>query len=189
MKYIAHDNETGGIGHDKSLLTSYFAVLDKDFCLIDELYLHTKPQNGIYNITAEALSINGIDLIKHDKMALTESENGKLLRDFLIKNSDKGADKLQPLGHNVAFDLEFIYAKLLNKKEAQKYISYRVRDTGTVGAFLIDCGIIPSTVSGSLKSFSDYFKITPIGGLHDAEVDTWLSIEVYKEMIKLIKKS
>jgi hypothetical protein len=70
MKFLALDCETGGIGLDKSLLTTYLAVYsfhrkEMEFVIEDELYLYTKPNDGIYSYTAEALSINKIDLIQY----------------------------------------------------------------------------------------------------------------------------
>lgn len=186
-KYLATDAETGGIGHDKSLLTAYFLVLDENFNKIDDLHLRVKPNAGApYVVSAEALEINKIDLVQHDRIAITESEAGGLLRQFLVRNTiGHRPIKLIPLGQNVMFDMEFYYAHLLNKKECQKYISYRCADTATVGQFLKDQGKIPETVTGSLESFMTHFSIKYTDRPHEEFSDTWAAVDVYREMLKL----
>lgn len=108
FRYIALDVETGGIGLDKSLLTAYFAVMDQNMTILDELYLHTKPDDGIYQVTADALRINGINLVDHESVAITYKEAGQKLYSFLSKHSAGGQYKMIPIGHNVAFDIKFL---------------------------------------------------------------------------------
>ena len=85
--FLAIDTETGGIGSDKSLLTAYFLILDKDFKIVDDLLLLTRPEDGVYRVTSDALKINGINLIEHDSKAVFYKKAGTLLYDFLIKNN------------------------------------------------------------------------------------------------------
>lgn len=190
-KYIALDCETGGlIPKTASLLTMYLQVLDKDLNPLDSLYLRVKPNDGVYQTTGESLSINKIDLVEHDKIAIIYSKAGQELRDFLIKHSDSGKIKLIPVGHNVPFDLEFLYELLLNKKEAQKYVSYRILDTSASTQFLKSCGLIPESVSGSLKSLVEYFQIpgpeTHGGKFHTADQDVFMTVQVLKHLISLV---
>ncbi len=189
-KYIALDTETGGIGHDKALLSVYFMTLDRDFNFIDSLMLNVKPNDGIYNVTAEALNINKINLVDHDKYSLTYSAAGGLLRDYLIKHTDSDKTKLIPIGHNVSFDLDFLYSKLLNKTEAQKYLSYRILDTGVIAQFFKALGIMPESVTGSLGSLVKHFNIlgpeASGGTFHTADMDTIMTVEVLKAMIDII---
>jgi DNA polymerase III alpha subunit (gram-positive type) len=183
--YIAVDTETGGIGSDVSLLTAYIAVLDKQMNIIDELDLAVKPDSGIYNVTAEALNINKINLIEHDAKAITLGKAGELFREFLMKHSPNGSIKLLPLGHNVAFDMDKLYQHVLNKKEAQKYISYRVLDTGSTGNFLKAAGLIPEAISGGLGTYAEYYKVQK-REQHIAKNDVLLTIDVMKAMMKQI---
>lgn len=185
--YIACDTETGGIGPDVSLLTAYLAILDEEFNIIDELDLAIKPDNDIYHVTAEALGINKIDLIKHQAVAITRGKAGELLRDHLVKNSDNGKIKLIPLGHNVAFDMEKLYENILNKKEAQKYVSYRTLDTGSTGRFLITAGYIPDSVTGSLGSYVEHLGVKKREA-HTARGDVEMTVDVMKAMIALLPK-
>lgn len=186
--YLATDVETGGIGSDVSLLTAYLAVLDENFEIIGELDLAIKPDNKIYHVTAEALRINKINLIAHDAADTTVSPGkaGELMREFLIKHSNNGALKLIPLGHNVAFDMDNLYRNVLNKKEAQNYVSYRTLDTGSTGRFLITVGLIPDTVSGSLGSYVKHFGVKEREA-HTARGDVEMTVDLMKEMIALVK--
>lgn len=185
--YLAVDTETGGIGPEVSLLTAYLAVLDENFEFLGDLDLAIKPDNDIYHVTAEALKINKIDLVKHQETAITSGKAGELLREFLISWTTNGATKLIPLGHNVAFDMEKIYQNILNKKEAQKYVSYRTLDTGSTGRFLITAGLIPESVTGSLGSYVKHLGV-PQRESHTARGDVEMTVDVMRAMMKLVKR-
>lgn len=186
--YLATDVETGGIGPEVSLLTAYIAILDENFEIMDELHLAMRPDDNIYHVTAEALAINKIDLIKHDKADTTVSfgKAGELFRALIQLHSDNGKRKLIPLGHNVTFDMENLYRNVLNKKEAQKYISYRVLDTGSAGRFLITVGLIPETVTGSLGSYVEHFKVEKREA-HTAYGDVMMTVDLMKAMINRVR--
>lgn len=183
--YLTMDVETGGIGKDKSLLTAYFGLLDESFKLVDFLLLHVKPNDGIYSITAEALSINGIDLINHDKTALTENQAAPVLYEWLKKSSKDGSTKLIPIGHNVYFDIDFVVLKLINKKTWDKFVTYRTLDTGTVGLFLMKAGLIPE-ISASLGSLAKHFGVE--FKAHTADGDALATAECMKRMLDLARK-
>lgn len=236
MKYLVLDTETGGIGPEVSLLSAYFRVLDENLNLLDELELFLKPNDGLYKVTAEALGINKIDLVEHEKKAITYREGGTKLFDFLQRNSmnikyfiPEGTDikdianlrkitessgrymsvdrteaikanwnliknisstiestieKLEPLGHNVAFDIIKIKDNLISEGSWLKYVSYRLLDTGVIGNYLKKTGRIPKEISGSLGSYCDHFKVDKTKA-HDAKGDVIMTIEVFKEMLKL----
>lgn len=186
MKYIAIDTETGGISNDTSLLTVYALILNDQLIPQDELYLYLKPKHKIYHVEVEALIVNGINLIEHDKIAITKSDGGQLFRDFLIRNNPNGTDKFIPIGQNIFFDLDKIYTHLLDKKEAEKYISYRLIDTGCNTQFLKTMGLIPDEVSGGLQSMVKHYGITQLPA-HDAKNDVLMTIEVLKAQIEQIK--
>ena len=187
FRYLALDVETGGIGSDKSLLTAYFSVMDQDMVTLDELYLHTKPDNGVYAVTAEALRINGINLIEHESMALPYREAGQALYSFLSKHSANGQYKLIPVGHNVSFDIKFLCEKLISENSWRHHCSYRVRDTGILGNSLMDAGRIPESISGSLGSYLEFFRVKPEGALHDAKTDATSCVRLYSKMLELLR--
>ena len=87
-KYIVFDVETGGIGLDKSLLSACFLycqydVKNDEYEIIDGLDLKIKPNDDVYHVTAQGMQINGIDLVEHDKVAITEKQAGTKLYDKL----------------------------------------------------------------------------------------------------------
>ncbi len=180
--YIALDCETGGIGLDKSLLTFYFQILNKDFKPVDELYLFLKPNDGIYRITCESMIINKIDLVEHDKIAITYKQAGSQLYNFLKINYAGKDNRYIPVGHGMSGDLQQIWDKLISRDTWETFVSYRRLDTSVVCQFLRTCGIFPDTISGSLESLIDYFKL-PKGSLHDAKYDTLQTVEILKRLI------
>lgn len=189
-KFLTIDNETGGIDHGKSLLTVYLGLFDQDFKYIDELYLYLKPPDGAYVCTAESLRINKINLIEHDKVAVSYKDGATLLYNFINKHSENGKIKLVPVGQNVTFDINHIHDKLLQKKNWDKFCSYRIRDTGVLGGVLQDAGLIPETISGGLSTLLDHFKIPyEKSQLHDAKVDAICTLRLYEAMLALLKEA
>lgn len=185
-QYLATDTETGGVTSGVSLLTVYFAVLDASLNVIDELQLKLKPSDGIYHVTGEALGVNRIDLVEHDKAAITKSEAGALLYNFLNKHSPQGATKLIPVGHNVAFDLQIIYSELLNKQTMQRFVSYRMLDTGVIAQFLKLTDVIPEEVSGGLGSLVKLFGVEQREA-HNEKADTLMTVDVLKAMTRVVE--
>lgn len=189
-KYIATDIETGGIDDKVSLLTAYFIILNSNLDELATLSLALKPNNGApYVLEAEGMGVNKINIVEHDKVAVSMSEGGRQFREFIKDWSNDGEIKLIPLGQNVPFDIRKLNMELLNKKESDKYISYRVLDTAVIHQFLQQLGLMPANVSGSLSSLIEYFEIKLPGNPHEAEYDTRAAVEVYKKQLALIPKA
>jgi len=162
MKYLAFDVESGGVTDDHSLLSVYFAVIDEDLkTLYGELDLLVKPDDGNYVVSAQALEVNKIDLISHDKIAIPESKAGTMLYNFLKLHAPDGTVKLTPLGHNIAFDVQFIKKHLVNKAFNQ-YVSYRMLDTSSIIQFLKLTGMVSRDLAGSLSEIAAHFGISTI---------------------------
>jgi DNA polymerase III alpha subunit (gram-positive type) len=190
QKYIAFDTETGGLRAKQcSLLTVYFVVLDNDLkTVLGELDLKIKPNAGEpYSVTSEALAVNKINLIDHDKEAITESEASQRLYKFLNTINPDGQDKLVPVGHNEYFDEEFIKERLLASHNWSKFISYRRLDTGTVAEFLKVAGLMPRTVGSGLGKLCEYFDIN-FPDAHTAKGDTMATVKLLRKMLALAKK-
>ena len=183
MKYLAFDVESGGVTDDHSLLSAYFVVIDEDLKKVyGELDLLVKPDNGNYVITPQALEVNKIDLIAHDKIAITESKAGQLLYNFLKLHAPDGTTKLTPLGHNIAFDVQFIKKHLLNKAFNQ-YVSYRMLDTSSIIQFFKLTGLVSRDLAGSLSEIAAHFGISTITNVpHTAKGDTWMVIEILRKL-------
>lgn len=184
-KYIAFDLETGGLNKSCSILTAYFVVLDSDLTTIHgELDLKIKPDKGEnYSVTAEALGINGINIIEHDKTAVTLSEASKQLFEFVKKHSNSGELKLIPVGHNVYFDEEFIKEHMLSGPTWEQFVSYRRMDTGVIAQFLRLTNKIPKGTKGSLSSLASHYGVK-LTNAHSAKDDTLATVKVLRKMLK-----
>jgi oligoribonuclease (3'-5' exoribonuclease) len=187
-KYIAFDVETGGLDTGvNSLLSVYFVVFDRDFKVLGELDLKIKPDKGDnYIVTAEALAINKIDLVKHnaDQSTLTLSQAKAALYSFLQAHNPEGKTKLIPVGHNVYFDQACVWAHLISKATWHKFCSYRLLDTGVILQFLKLTGHVPVTIPGSLSSIIEHFNIPVSGELHEAKTDTVATVKVLRALLK-----
>lgn len=185
MKYISCDLESGGPELKYSLLSAYFIILDENLeTIYGELDLKSKPNDGNYLVRGEALEVNGIDLVQHDKEAITESKAATLLYEFLEEHATNGSVKLMPVGHGIAHDIEFIKEHLT--KNWNKFVSYRYLDTGCIVQFLKLTGKVPRDLGGSLQELGEYFDV-PMSGLHTAKGDTLATIEVLKKLRDLDK--
>jgi DNA polymerase III alpha subunit (gram-positive type) len=182
------DNETGGLGDDVSLLSTYVEVVDEQFNVIDSIELFVKPNNSIYKVEAGGLEVNKINLIEHDKIAITYSEAGQKLFQFLKKNSQDGKIKLIPVGKNVMFDIVGLQRHLLSKSNMEKFVSYRVIDITGLAMGLQIKGKLPSDMSLSLSSLAKYFDVYSLveGNAHEAKYDTKVTMLVYKKLLDLL---
>jgi oligoribonuclease (3'-5' exoribonuclease) len=186
--YLFLDNEMGGLEReDYSLLTSYLLVTDDNFNVIGDLYLHLKPDDGIYKVCGEAMAVNKIDLAVHDRIAITYKEGATKLYNWLKGLTEDGKTKLTVVGHGVYGDVEWIIYHLMSRGSWEKFTSYRKLDTSAVCQFLKSCNMFPEDVSGSLTSLAKYFNI-PVdeNKAHDAKYDTELTFQVFMALRKLL---
>ena len=183
------DCEMGGLERDKySLLTCYFgAALCSAKQIDEELYLRTKPDDGIYKVCGEAMNVNRIDLKIHDTSAITYKEAGTQLYRWLQNLTKDGKDKFTVVGHGVYGDVEWITTHLMSRGSWEKFTSYRKLDTQAVCQFLRACGMFPDDVSGSLVSIARYFNV-PVdeNALHSADYDTKLTQQVFVKLQELL---
>ncbi len=183
--YLAVDNESGGF-EGTSLLTSYLAVLDSDLNTLATCQLTLKPDNGVYCVEAGGMAVNKIDLVEHDKTAITYSAAGAVLRHFLKKTSEDGKNKLVPLGHGVTGDMIQLRV-ILSRANLEQYTSYRKLDTAVIAQYLKFQGKLPEAVSGSLESLVEHFGLTAsaVAPAHTAKGDVAQTIAVLRAMSKL----
>lgn len=183
--FLPMDNETGGLSKGVSLLSTYLEVVDIKLKVIDSLDMLVRPNDGVYTVEAEGLEVNGIDLIQHDKVALSYSEAGQRLFKFLQKNSQDGAIKLIPVGKQVHGDVTWLQEHLLGKKTMDKFVSYRTIDITGIALTLQIKGKIPM-ISLSLGSLVEYFGIRVPGKAHEAKYDTKATMLVWQKLMDLM---
>jgi DNA polymerase III alpha subunit (gram-positive type) len=184
--YLALDNETGGLDETCTLLTTYLSVLDHNLNEIDSLYLYLKENNDKpYLVEAGGLSINKINIIEHDKIAMPYSKGGQLLREFIKTHSRNGAEKLIPLGHNVAFDIWSVNNKLLSRGNWEQFVQHRIFDTQVYARGLQMKGVLPMNMSISLGNLIKHFNIKVPGAQHEAKYDVLATTAVAKCLLKL----
>lgn len=179
------DTETGGIGLDKSLLELGMLITDDQLKPIGSSGLWSiKPDDGIYKCTAEALSINKIDLVEHDKIAKPYKQVGTELYEYLQFCNKTLNEKLIPTGKNVHFDIQQVCDKLISRGNWEKFVSYQHLDISSVVRFLQLQGKIPTLSKTSLSSLSEYFAVE-IKDLHSSMGDNLLGLEIIKRLVQL----
>jgi DNA polymerase III alpha subunit (gram-positive type) len=188
-KYICIDTETTGVESDCNILTAYFIILDNLFNEVDSLDLKIKHDS--YRVYTKALEINKIDLIKHDKQAKCIIDSRLKLEMFLRKHFNE-KERFIIIGHNVVFDINMLKNNnILPLESCIKYFNYTHLDTIIIAQFLKSISIIPENIGLSLSSLIKFFnvKCNLLNiDLHNAEYDIRMTIELFKYMMKIIRK-
>lgn len=185
--YIGLDCETGGLGDDVSLLEVFFGIYDEKLNLQDELLLYLKPDDGLYKIQAQALEINKINLVEHDKYAHPYKDAKSVLYNFLSKHSQNGKVKLVPIGHNVNGDIRWVCNHIISRNSWEYHCSYRLLDTGVIGQFMKLSGLLPESVSGGLGTLAEYYGLSFTGEQHTAKADVDMTVRVLRQMRNTIQ--
>jgi len=185
IRYLHFDCEMGGRDLHYSLLTAYFMVTDDKFKVLGELCLSLKPDDDNYIVSGQGMSVNGINLQAHDKIALPYKQAKPLLFNFLKQQSN--GSHLTPVGHGIRGDIDHVIDKLISRGSWEQFCTYHYIDTSVVLQFLRACDKMPHDTDGSVSALATYFGIQIQGDLHDAKVDTQLTAAVYQKMIELGK--
>ena len=191
-KYLGHDAETGGVEPSRhSLLTWYGGIYtleaDKKFLLRAELDLKLKPANGDYLVNPGALAVNKIDLIKHDKEAITYEEGGEKLYNFLKEHSDNGRNRLIRMGHNEPFDAQFVNAWLLRDVVWKMFTDYGgVLDSSSMARDRKTSGKLPWNTRFKLSTLAEFLGVHADPSLlHTAKGDTHLMVRCVEKMLSM----
>jgi len=178
MMYLAFDTETTGLDYSNSnLLTAYFIILDDFLNVIDTFDL--KLKHPVYNITIKALTINNIDIIKHDSNSISIDEAKCKFLEFLTKNKCKY--RYTPIGHNINFDINFVKnSGIITENDYINLISHNVIDTIVIGQFFKLTNHINNNQSLSLVNLCKMFNINVEGDAHEAKTDILMTIELLK---------
>lgn len=183
--YLSFDCETTGLTKNCNVLTIYFIILDNQLNKIDDLNLNIKHE--YYTIFIKALEINKINLLEHDKNAISITEAKKLLLNFLNKYI-KDSNKFLIIGHNIKFDINMIINNnILNSNEINQYFQNDCYlDTYEIAKLLKSKNKINKCQSLSLSKLCYYFNIDIIdNNLHNCKYDTLYTIELFKKLVEL----
>lgn len=182
--FVFIDTETGGLSPDYSLLTVSAATTDKNFNILDTLTFSLRPADQ-YVVSPEALRVNQIDLAKHAEESIyadsARLKFEKLLSDGLTKT---GFRRLIPAGHNLNFDLGFLYAQLIPESDFRQYCTYPALDTAAVARFLWAADFIEGPCN--LVALRKQFNIET-GTAHSAESDVLATIQLAKTFTAILK--
>ncbi len=179
------DCEMGGRELKYSLLTAYFRITDSNFTKIGDLYLEVKPDDGVYIVSGQGMSVNKIDLVEHDKRAIPYKDAKGILFKFLSDNSKRLGCRLTPVGHGIKGDIEHVIARLISVGSWEQFCTYHYIDTSVVLQFLRACGKMDPDTDGSVTALADYFNVKVEGDDHDCRVDTLKTLGVFKEFVKI----
>ena len=181
--YLFVDTETGGLDTSFSLLTVAAAVTDKDFNVLSKTCFGVKPP--LYVIDPGAIRVNKINLAEHAGNSLSLEMASVQFIEFLQDNFIAcNRRKLIPAGHNVKFDLDFIWSYLLPESSWREFCTHPALDTAVLARFFSDAGLIPP--SFNLVALRDLFDIQT-GEAHSAENDVMATIELAKRFFNIIK--
>jgi DNA polymerase III epsilon subunit-like protein len=189
--YLFFDCETGGLNETYSLLTLAAVATDKHFQPLcggnaeDTLYLEIR--HPAYIVTPEALTINKIDLVHHSARGLKiEDAQAKFEKWLTNVHAVSKVWRLTPAGHNVPFDLKFVFEQLMRQEQWNKHCGYHTLDTVTLAGFFNSSGLISSKCN--LVALCEYFAI-PHKNAHNAMADTLATIELAKHFMALVQPS
>lgn len=189
--FLFFDLETGGLDPAKTdLLTGYFAMVDENFKILEDLSLHLKPQGRLPIVEAKAMSTNGIDLEQHllSPNTITYAEGAKKLTSFIKKYLKKNGkySNILAAGYNVAsFDIPWAQYHLIDKTTWESMIHYKCLDVMHDVDVLKRHGWLPPRV-GNLKSMVEFFNLPELES-HIAKNDILMTIDVFKEIRKLME--
>lgn len=188
--YLFIDTETGGLTPQYSLLTVSCILADKDFNVVPVdahspgLYLSLKHDE--YVLTAGALSVNKINIATHHDAAADMPAARNALRQFLQRATTiTGKKRLVPAGHNVAFDVQFLRAYMLDAETWDQYFTYPFLDTAAVARFLNAANVYSGGYSLTAlrnRFLPDAKNLT----MHNAEIDNLVAIELAKKFVALV---
>lgn len=199
MSYLAFDCETTGLLSSCNILTAYFVILDNNLNILDELDL--KIKHDYYLVFTKALEINNINLLEHDKIAISVIEAKSQLIKFLKKyDTSHNKNKYQIIGHNIKFDIDMLISnKILNLNEINIYFQTDCYlDTYKIARLLKSQKKINKCQSLSLSKLCYYFNIDTDKSInesnndnddennfHNCKYDTLCTINLFKKLIEL----
>jgi DNA polymerase III epsilon subunit-like protein len=175
--YLALDTETTGLTNLCNVLTVYFIILDENLNEIKTLDLKIKHDK--YHVYTKALEINKINLVEHDKTAISKEDAIIKMKEFF------GSVIYDVIGHNVKFDITILKS---NGMDINTHIKTGYIDTFNICRKLKQQQKLNEKQSLSLGKLCYYFGVGPVSceNLHTSEHDTRLSVELFKHLKEFV---
>lgn len=183
--YLFLDTESGDLITSSSLLELGFIITDPSFNVVDEIVFKLKPDDGIYLVSAQGLSVNKINLVEHDRHAITYKVAKATVYNYLKdwwERSDR--EPLIPVGKNIHTDLNQIWDKLLAKATWDQFVSYQPLEISGAVRFLQAQRKIPLLESTSLTSLCKYFNII-VKDEHTSLGDCRMGLKLMRRLVQL----
>ena len=193
MNLLGIDTETTGLHSTSNLLTLYMGLY-VDNVLVSELDLKVKPnpetsergQRPLYSVQADALAVNGINLVQHDLEAIPYRDAKKTIGSWLQDNYARYGMMI-PFGNIVSGDVSKICECTVQRVTWDNFVDRRVIELTGIGRGLQLKGKIPMNQSLSLSKIAKYFDIEIEDGLlHTARYDVELGYRVLQKYLDLM---
>jgi len=193
MTLLGIDTESGGIFRSgeimPSLLSLNMSIVDSNFNIQEKFDLLLKPEpiNGRVNyvIQAEALKVNGINLIEHDLEAINYKDSKGRIYKWLNSMKSKYGN-LTPFGNCVQGDVDIITWFTISPDSWENLVDRRVIELTSIGKCLQFMGLIPEDQSLSLSKIAEYLGVkVDDTQTHTADYDVWLGAKTLEAYLKL----
>lgn len=189
MKLLYLDTETTGLT-DNSAIVQIAGAIEIDNKVVEWFNVRCKPHKGA-DISQSALDTIGLTIEELNKEQEPEKALKELEGIFLkyINKYDKN-DKLIMICHNFPFDFRMLYNfyARLDNKFLGSFINFKLNVcTLNLIKSLQVIGILPMLENNKLETWCKHFNVS-LENAHDALEDIRATREVYKNLVKVLKK-
>ncbi|MBU3923995.1 MAG: 3'-5' exonuclease [Nanoarchaeota archaeon] len=192
MHHLVIDTETTGLSpnFNKTLTVGLLLADIKKTHLNILEHNHIFIKHAHYNPNPQALAVNKINLEHHNLIAVPPYTACNQINTFIEDNS---LQQTPLLGHNIAFDKNFLSALFDQAQQQGKLVRnpgflqfhHQSFDTMQTWRHLRKNGTVPSHLKANLGTIADFFDIDYTKA-HDALADCKITAQVYHKMLKII---
>ena len=182
MKRLVIDTETTGLSprFNKTLTVGLLLIdVERNFLnILDSNHIFIKHDK--YNATKGAMSVNKIDLIQHNQIAVPPQKACNQINNFIEKNV---LHNIPLVGHNIQFDRGFLNS-LFDQGDTLNKFHHEHEDTMWIWRNLQKENKVPCG-RANLGTVANYFGIDYTKA-HDALADCEVTAQVYQNLLKII---
>jgi len=184
--YLFLDTETGGLDSGQHSLLSMGLVVGDEGVVRHSMEILIKHE--AYVVSAGGLKVNRIDLVQHDAAALGAVEVLAVLDVFLQQYFPCAKEPITLVGHNVAFDRDFLGVFLAEQgRPLEPRFSHRLIDTHSIASALRDAGKLALPNLSSSALFAHFGIQIPEDKRHTALGDALGTFELYWKLVGLMR--